>query len=320
MRIWSHILFALLIATACESTRAQETVNFGIQPTMAPIHIVRALGFIEPIEKKHNIRIAFRSFNSGPPLNSAMAAGELQLGSAGMGPAIVAAARLPATLVAITVFGQNAILVQKDSSIQSVKDLKGKKIAFLGEGAQQYPMLLKALADAGLKHSDVTLFKTDGSQVPTLLQQKSVDAGITFDPHVSNALMAGHSRILITADQIMPIVQGHYVGNGEYVRDDFLARRPEVVQDIVSANVRAIDFILKNPKAAAKMWHSQIGYPEDVINFSLDQRISVYIRNVAPEKAGIDVYVKFLRDGKVLEPTDVPKVNDSFAKKAIAST
>jgi len=66
-------------------------------------------------------------------------------------PAIVAASRLPATLVALTVFGQKAILVRKDSSIRSVQELKGKRIAFLGEGAQQYPMLVKALSDAGLK-------------------------------------------------------------------------------------------------------------------------------------------------------------------------
>jgi hypothetical protein len=28
-------------------------------------------------------------------------------------------------------------------------ELKGKKIAFPGEGSQQYPLLLKALSDAG---------------------------------------------------------------------------------------------------------------------------------------------------------------------------
>jgi ABC-type nitrate/sulfonate/bicarbonate transport system substrate-binding protein len=293
-------------------------VNFGIQPTMAPIHIARALGLIAPIEKKRNVRIVFHMFNSGPPLNSAMAAGELQIGSAGMGPAIVAASRLPATLVAVTVFGQNAILVQKDSPIRTVKDLKGKTIAHPGEGAQQYPMLVKALGDAGLAISDVQLFKTDGSQIPTLLQQKSVDAGITFEPHVSNALLAGHSRLLVTADQIMPIVQGHYVGNGEYVRNDFMARRPDVVQDIVNANVQAIDFILKNPKAAAKMWHDQIGYPVDVIDYSLSSGLSVYLRNITPEKAGIESYVKFLREGKILEAADLPQVDESFARRALA--
>jgi sulfonate transport system substrate-binding protein len=135
---------------------------------------------------------------------------------------------------------------------------------------------------------------------------------------VSNALAAGHSRVLVKAETIMPIMQGHYVGNGEYVHDDFLARRPEVVQDLVTANVRAIDFILKDPKGAARMWAKQIGFPENVINYSLAEGISVYSRNVVPEKATIDAYAKFLKDAKILKEDDNPKFNASFAQKALA--
>jgi ABC-type nitrate/sulfonate/bicarbonate transport system substrate-binding protein len=51
-----------------------------------------------------------------------------------------------------------------------VADLKGKKVAFPGEGSQQYPLLLKALSDVGLKADDVLLFKTKGSDIPTLLE------------------------------------------------------------------------------------------------------------------------------------------------------
>jgi ABC-type nitrate/sulfonate/bicarbonate transport system substrate-binding protein len=297
---------------------SQQTVNYGVQPATMPIYIARELGLLDPIEKKHNIRIVFRNFAYGAPENQAMAAGELQMASAGMGPAIIAASRLPSTLVAITILEQTAILVPKDSPLKSVKELKGKKVAFPGEGSQQYPLLLKALADAGLKEADITLFKTDGAQIPTLLQSKSVDAGITWDPHVSNALAAGHSKVLIKAEKIMPIMQGHYIGNGEYVHNDFLARRPEVVQDLVSANVRAIDFILKDPKAAARMWAKQIGFPENVITYSLSEGISVYSRNVVPEKATIDAYARFLKDAKILKPDDNPRFNASFAKKALA--
>ena len=261
----------------------------------------------------------FRSFAYGAPENQAMAAGELQMASAGMGPAVIAAARLPATLVAITILEQTALLVPKDSPIKSVGELKGKNIAFPGEGSQQYPLLLKALADVGLKADDVKLFKTDGAQIPTLLQTKSVDAGITWDPHVSNALAAGHSRVLIKAEKIMPIMQGHYVGNGEYVHNDFLAKHPDIVQDLVIANVKAIEFILKDPKGAAKMWAKQIGFPEATINYSLDQRISVYSRNVVPEQATIDAYVSFLQKAGILKPEDKPKVNATFAQKALAA-
>lgn len=323
MRRFSAILGGAVIAAAAllgagAPVLAQQTVNYGVQPATMPIYIAREMGLLDPIEKKHNIRIVFRNFAYGAPENQAMAAGELQMASAGMGPAIIAASRLPSTLVAITILEQTAILVPKDSPLRSVKELKGKKVAFPGEGSQQYPLLLKALADNGLKEADITLFKTDGAQIPTLLQNKSVDAGITWDPHVSNALAAGHSRVLIKAEKIMPIMQGHYIGNGEYVHNDFLAKRPEVVQDLVTANVKAIDFILKDPKGAARMWAKQIGFPENVINYSLSEGISVYSRNVVPEKATIDAYAKFLKDAKILKADDNPKFNASFAQKALA--
>ncbi len=318
LRIGAATLIAALAGVVGGGpAQAQETVNYGVQPATMPIYIAKALNLLEPIEKKHNIKIVFRSFAYGAPENQALAAGELQIASAGMGPAVIAAARLPATLIAITILEQTALLVPKDSTVKTVADLKGQNVAFPGEGSQQYPLLLKALADAGLKESDVKLFKTDGAQVPTLLQNKSVAAGITWDPHVSNALAAGHSRVLIKAEKIMPIMQGHYVGNGEYVRNDFLARRPEVVQDLVTANVRAIDYILKDPKGAAKLWAKEIGFPENVINYSLAEGISVYSKNVVPTKAMMDAYTKFLKDAKILKPEDEPRIDPRFAEKAL---
>lgn len=321
MKLWHGLSGVAGIAVAAvlpAMAAAQQTVNYGVQPATMPIYIARELGLLDPIEKKHNIKVVFRNFAYGAPENQAMAAGELQMASAGMGPAIIAAARLPSTLVAITILEQTAIIVPKDSPLKNVAGLKGKKIAFPGEGSQQYPLLLKALADAGLKQSDVTLFKTDGAQIPTLLQNKAVDAGITWDPHVSNALAAGHSRVLIKAEKIMPIMQGHYVGNGEYVHNDFLAKRPDVVQDLVTANVKAIAFILKDPKGAAKMWAKQIGFPLDVINYSLSERISVYSLNVVPEKSTIDTYSKFLKEAGILKADDNPKFDARFAQKALA--
>ncbi|MBI3523474.1 MAG: ABC transporter substrate-binding protein [Betaproteobacteria bacterium] len=309
---------AALATVVAKPALSQEVVNYGVQPATMPIYIARSLGLLDVIEKKHNIKIVFRSFSYGAPENQAMASGDLQIASAGMGPAIVAAARLPAKLLAITILEQTAILVPKDSPIKTVADLKGKDIAYPGEGSQQYPLLLKALADAGLKVSDIKLFKTKGSDVPTLLKQKSVAAGITWDPHVSGALAEGYARVLLKAEKIMPIKAGHYIGNGEYAREDFIARRPEVVKDLMVANVKAIDFILKDPKAAAKMWSDQIGFPLKVIDYSLAEGISVYNRDIVPEKFTIDAYTKFLKEADILKPEDNPKVDASFAEKALA--
>ena len=308
-RLTASLIGAIALVLLAQPAAAQEVVNYGVQPATQPIYIARALGLLDPIEKKFNVKIEFRSFSYGAPENQAMAAGELQIASAGMGPAIVAAARLPAKLIAISILEQTAILVPMDSPIKSVSDLKGKKVAFPGEGSQQYPLLLKALADAGLKSSDIQLFKTKGSDVPTLLEQKSVDAGITWDPHVSNALASGHSRVLLKAEKIMPIKANHYIGNGEYAREDFIAANPELVQALVEANVKAIRYIIKDPKGAAKLWSEQIGFPINVITCS----------SSAPEASTVDAYTKFLKDANILKPEDNPKVDASFAEKAMTA-
>lgn len=307
---------AMLTASPGPSSAA-ETVNVGVQPATMPIYIARGAGLLEPIEKKHNVKFEFKSFSYGAPENQALAAGELQFASAGMGPAIVAAARLPAKLLAITILEQTAILVPKDSDIKTVEDLRDKNIAYPGKGSQQYPLLVKALADVGMTLTDVNLYKARGSDIPTLLGNKSVDAGITWDPHASNALAAGHSRVLIKAEKILPIKSGHYIGNGLYAREDFIEAKPELMQDVVTAVVKAIDIINSDQERVVKMWTEQIGFPEEVIRLSLQEGISVYSRDVTPDQSTIDQYTKFLKDAEILNPDDNPKFDASFAQKAL---
>ena len=322
---FKNVIFAAIFAgtlglgIGAGSAAATETINFGTQPATMPIYIARAMGALDEVEQKHDVKIEFKVFSYGAPENQALAAGELQIASAGMGPAIVASARLPAKLLAISILEQTAIIVPSDSPVTSVADLKGKRIAFPGKGSQQYPLLVKALADVGLEVGDVDLFKTKGSDVPTLLANKSVDAGITWDPHVSNALAAGHSKVLIKAEKILPIKAGHYIGNGVYARTDFIEARPELVQDLITAIVKAIDFILKNEDQAIEMWAEQIGFPEDVIRFAIKEQISVYNLDVAPEASTIEAYTKFLKDAEILRADDNPKFDPSFAQKALQS-
>jgi len=296
---------------------AQQEVNYGVQPDTDPSFIAKALGYFDPIEKKHNVKIVFREFAYGAPENQAMAAGALQVASAGMGPATIAVSRLPAKLVAINILEQTAILVPKDSPLKSPCDLKGKAVAYPGEGSQQYPLLLKALSKCGLSASDIKLFKSSGPDIPTLVMNKSVDAGITWDPSISVGLASGKVRLLAKAEQIMPIMGGHYVGNGVYVRNEFLDQHKDIVQELVTANVMAVNYILCHPKEAAKLWSEQIRIKQEIIQLSLDQGISVYSLNVIPTEETMTAYTKFLKDAKILKPDDTPKIDPSFATKAL---
>jgi len=324
MTFWQRLIASLAAAVLCviafSPALADETVNYGVQPDTDPIYIAKELGLLAQIEKKDNISIQFQSFAYGAPENEAMASGAIQIASAGMGPAVVAAARLPATLVGINILEQTAIIVPSDSPVKTVADLRGKTVAFPGEGSQQYPLLLKALADAGLKPSDINLYKSTGPDIPILVENKKVDAGITWDPSVSVGLASGKCRVLLKAEKIMPIKNGHYIGNGIYVRNDFLAAHPQIVQDLVTANVKAIDFIIKHPDDAAKMWSKEIGLPANVVEYSLSKGISVYSLDVIPTQKTIDEYTAFLKSGGILKASDDPKVDTRFAEEALASS
>ena len=121
---------------------------------------------------------------------------------------------------------------------------------------------------------------------------------------------------MIKAEKILPIKAGHYIGNGVYAREDFIAARPELVQDLITAIVKAIDFIIKNEDKAVDMWAEQIGFPKEVISFSLREKISVYNTDVAPDASTIVPYTKFLKDAGILQESDNPKFDPSFAIKA----
>lgn len=296
---------------------AQQTVNYGVQPDTDPTFIAKALGLFKPIEKKYDIKIELRKFSYGAPENQAMAAGALQIASAGMGPATIAVSRLPSTLVAINILEQTAILVPVDSPLKSACGLKGKTVAYPGDGSQQYPLLLKALDKCGLSVSDIKLFKSSGPDIPILVEHKSVGAGITWDPSISVGLASGKVRLLAKAEQIMPIMSGHYIGNGVYVHNEFLKKHPDITQALVTANVKAINYILCHPDKAAKLWSEEIGIPGKVIQLSLDKGISVYSLDVIPTKETMAKYTKFLKDAKILKPTDNPKINPTFATKAL---
>jgi ABC-type nitrate/sulfonate/bicarbonate transport system substrate-binding protein len=313
----AFLLLTGLSAALATPALAQMDVNYGVQPDTDPSFIAKALGYFEPIEKKHNVKIVFKEFAYGAPENQAMAAGALQFASAGMGPATIAASRLPAKLVAINILEQTAILVPTDSTLKTPCDLKGKNVAYPGEGSQQYPLLLKALSKCGLTAADIKLFKSNGPDIPTLVSNKSVEAGITWDPSISVGLASGKVRILAKAEEIMPIMGGHYVGNGLYARNEFLADHKDVVQELVTANVKAINYILCHPKEAAKLWSQQIRINEDAIQLSLDRGISVYSLNVIPTEDTMKAYTAFLKEAKILQPDDSPKIDGSFATKAL---
>lgn len=138
-----------------------------------------------------------------------------------------------------------ALVVAKDSPIQSLKDLKGKKIAAT-KGTDPYLFLLRALKTVGLKRSDIEHVALQHADGRAALEQGRVDAWAGLDPIMAAAELDAGARLLY-----------RNVAFNTYgflnVRDDFLVARPEEVKRVISAYERARLWILANTIEAAKI-------------------------------------------------------------------
>ena len=88
-----------------------------------------------------------------------------------------------------------AILVPKDSSIQDVAGLKGKKVVF-NKGSNVHYLVVEALRAAGLKYSDIQPIYLPPAEARAAFEQGSVDAWAIWDPFFTVAKRATGARIL----------------------------------------------------------------------------------------------------------------------------
>lgn len=138
-----------------------------------------------------------------------------------------------------------ALVVRKDSPIQSVKALKGKKVAAT-KGTDPYLFLLRSLQVAGLKRNDVEIVALQHADGRTALEQGRVDAWAGLDPLMAASELDAGSRLIY-----------RNVAFNTYgflnVREEFLAQRPAETRRVLAGYERARQWILANTTEAAKI-------------------------------------------------------------------
>ncbi|WP_426115538.1 aliphatic sulfonate ABC transporter substrate-binding protein [Massilia sp. PWRC2] len=138
-----------------------------------------------------------------------------------------------------------ALVVRKDSPIRTLADLKGKKIAAT-KGTDPYLFLLRALASAGIKRSDIEHVGLQHADGRAALEQGKVDAWAGLDPHMAASELEGGSRLLY-----------RNVAFNTYgflnVREDFLAANPQAVAKVIKGYEKARAWLRANPGEGARI-------------------------------------------------------------------
>lgn len=183
--------------------------------------------------------------------NEGLRSKALDLGSTAGSAALVARANgTPIKIVDVYSKPEwTALVVAKDSPINSVADLRGKKIA-VTKGTDPYFFLLQSLATAGLSASDVEIVNLQHADGKTALERGNVDAWSGLDPFMAETVQQDGSRLVYRN----PDFNSYGVLN---VREDFSSAHPDAVQSVVNSYEEARKWAKAHPDELVALLASQ---------------------------------------------------------------
>ncbi|MBI4923076.1 MAG: aliphatic sulfonate ABC transporter substrate-binding protein [Devosia nanyangense] len=201
--------------------------------------LAKAEGAIEKRLAPLGITVSWNEFTSGPPLLEALGANALDFGSTGDIPPLFAQSAGGDLLYVAATKGAidgSAILVKQDSPIQSLADLRGKKVAFK-RGSSSHNFAVKALRTAGLGLGDVDALDLGPPDAAPAFATGQIDAWIIWDPYFAIAQQQPDTRVLVTTEGIVDS-WGYYLANGTFTKanPNVLV---EVIDELASVGARA---------------------------------------------------------------------------------
>ena len=127
-----------------------------------------------------------------------------------------------------------AIIVPPGSSIRSVADLKGKRVA-TGKISIGHYLLLRALESAGLTTRDITPVFMAPSDAKAAFASGQIDAWSTWSPFLATAVLRDKARVLVSGNGLLKS-HAYQIATPKAIRDkqpqlrDFLTRLDRAYQ------------------------------------------------------------------------------------------
>ena len=215
---------------------ATTPVSMGTQPWLGygAWYIAQDQGYFG----EQGIEVNIVNFNADADVNTALAAGKVDVANLASHTALaMAAAGLPITIVMLEDVSTTADAIISDGSVKTVADLKGKQVAY-EEGTTSDILLNYALQKNGMTIEDIVKVPMPASDAGTALAAGKVPVAVTYEPYITEALgKNADASLLFTAAENPGLISDVLV-----VRNEFLAANPAAVQGLVNAWMKSVAF------------------------------------------------------------------------------
>ncbi len=205
------------------------------------------------------------SFENPADCKNAVVTKSIDFGTFGIAAGIFSAsAREPLVVVSSACNRGMAIVVKKDSDIQKLSDLKGRRVA-IWPGSTQEVFMLERLRMEGLGIKDVQPVRVSFSEMHAALTRGDVEAYVGAEPAPAVSVTTGVGRVLeypysTAMGSLNMIVATHA---------DMVAQKPGLVRDLVQMQRRASEFAMAHKDEMVTMTVQKLGQKKEAVEVSV---------------------------------------------------
>jgi len=302
-----------------------EVVRFGWFGGPRPWIIGKANGMFD---KGLGTKVEWVQFPSGAAALTALASKQVDISRLGSTPTVAAIARkLPVEFIAIGgIIVTSERLIAK-GGINSVADLKGKRIAY-PPGSTAHYALMAALKVNNIASNQVTLVSLTPADMVAAWKRGDIDAGYVWGPFSHTMEGDGGKQILAT-EQLQK--SGYYVWNDYVVRKEFAEKYPEIVVKFLQTYAQTVDMYNKDKEGMVKLVAQHLNQNEAAVRDTMaglyfpplkEQLSSKLLGEGGPIVPAMMDTARFLVELGDLKQSEVPPsfkpfINTTYLERAI---
>ncbi len=283
-------LLATMMASSAAMAADKVTFQLDWLPggDKAPVYVGIQQGFFA----EQDLEVSIASGRGSTDALTKMATGQSDVGSSDIGALMAAKAQDGIPVVAVFPYftqAPHAFFALKSSGIDSIEDLKGKKVAtspFTSSNAF-LPLVLK---ENGLSEGDIQLVKTDPGALGPMMITGNTDAIIAW---VTNTALFTTQA----AEAGKEIVEMPWSSAGLSLysssllaSERFLSERPDVAKRFVKAFAKSLEFTYANPAQAGADIHAMVPEVDADIAAAQIESITNLVYNDVTEADGFGVF------------------------------
>jgi sulfonate transport system substrate-binding protein len=309
-------LLACLVPAAASAADKPSSINID-WATYNPVSMVlKEKGLLEKEFAKDGIGIRWvQTLGSNKALEF-LNAGSIDFGSTAGSAALVAKIN-GNPIKSIYVYSQpewTALVTRKDTSINKIEDLKGKRVA-VTRGTDPHIFLVRALQSVGLTEKDITPVLLQHPDGKTALIRGDVDAWAGLDPMMAQAEIEDGARLFYRnkAANTWGILN---------VREEFLTDHPDIVKRVLAVYEEARKYSLANYAEEKKSFQNATKLSDEIADRQLKERTTITFNKIGAEQRDsiLQAGIALQKAGVLPANVDVKKaVDDLIADQYVAT-